>query len=493
MSKIDERALQAAVQVLLANAQQGIGLKDVPSSTPTIYWAHGNGGLFSAPGLGQQLFNAMGLPITGLQSKLPVSPNNDTHPLYGIITGVTATSGSEPTGVCDDPPVAGLLKLCTHTAPFGRQSRMTRVLDITRAGQRTNRGEFTDFLVVGGPETGNPNMPTLPVGADLQAATRNEVMRPLFELGVAWSRDFARELYSGTPVNNTAGGGRKYFYGLDTLLNTGYRDAETGVACSAADSIVVSFGNNNISTGSNPATVVRLLANVMRRLNVISTMTGMNPVNWQIAMRPTLFYELTEIWVCAYHTYRCSGIFSTSQVQSINSADLLKLRDDMRGDMNARTGQYLLIDGQKIDVILDDAIAETGNLVNGQFRSDIYIVPMTAVGGTPVTYMEYYNYDVSGGAMDVAKQFAMQDQYFTSDGGRFIWHKKPANNFCVQMLAATEPRLVCRAPYLGARITNLQYTPLMHERDAFTDSAYFVDGGKYDRLGYGPSYYSPTS
>jgi len=42
-------------------------------------------------------------------------------------------------------------------------------------------------------------------------------------------------------------------------------------------------------------------------------------------------------------------------------------------------------------------------------------------------------------------------------------------------------------------LTNVNYTPLAHERDVFTSDTYFVNGGKTDRLGYGPSYYSPTS
>ena len=69
----------------------------------------------------------------GVLGRLPVSENRFGSPLYGIITGVTATtdtgSPAEATmGPCDDPPVAGLLKLCTQTVYFGRQSRQTRTL-----------------------------------------------------------------------------------------------------------------------------------------------------------------------------------------------------------------------------------------------------------------------------------------------------------------------------------------------------------------------------
>jgi hypothetical protein len=37
------------------------------------------------------------------------------------------------------------------------------------------------------------------------------------------------------------------------------------------------------------------------------------------------------------------------------------------------------------------------------------------------------------------------------------------------------------------------YTPLQHERDWATSGYYFANGGKTDRLGYGPSFFSETS
>src|SRR3972149_2850609 len=98
-------------------------------------------------GVSQQLFSAMVLPGLGVQSILPARPSRDANPLYGILTGVTATSGSEPTGVCDDPPTVGLSKLCTHSFVFGRQSRQSRVFELDRMGLLTNRGAFTAFIL----------------------------------------------------------------------------------------------------------------------------------------------------------------------------------------------------------------------------------------------------------------------------------------------------------------------------------------------------------
>jgi hypothetical protein len=489
---IDYEQLAAKMIKQFSGGQAGTRLKHTsPGSTPTVYYGHGDGGLFSYPGLSQNLFSAMILPKIGLQSRLPVSFNNETNPLFGIITGVTATTGSEPTGVCDDPPSAGLTKLCMHSFVYGRFSRQTRVFDIDRVGQVTNRGEFFDFNVFGDPFQGagnNPNLPLLPAGANLQSAARNEIGKSIFELGVSWSRDFAKVTYTGNPTNNTAGGGYKEFYGLDVLINTGYRDAETGVACPAADSIVRSFGG--LKAEDNMVALIRQITNIYRNLRHLAVRAGLAPAQIQLTMTYNLFYQITEGWPCSYLSYRCIPQSGTTQFVDSGAAE--RMRDDMRGDLENYTGQYLLIDGQRISVIVDDAIDETENQ-DGTFTSDIYFVPLTVMGGRPVTYWEHFNYESPNGPMEMARVFAPSDSYFTSDGGRFLWHKKPPTNLCVQLVSYMIPRLMLLTPYLAARLTDVKCEPLEHERSPFTDSAYFVDGGRTDRNGYGPSFYSPTA
>ena len=486
-------------QALLAQMAGGASVRSkAVSSTPTGTYGHGPGGLFSFPGLSRPVFSAMVLPRLGLQSRLPVRPSMDANPLYGIFTGVTATTGSEPTGVCDDPPTAGLSKLCTHSFVFGRQSRQTPVIQIDRAGLWTNRGEFGDLQFMGNPWAGNagdnPNVPTVPgLGQGTDGVLNNEAKKKLFELAVAWSRDFGRVLYTGNPTNNTSGGGYKEFYGLDILINTGYKDAENAQLCPAADSIVRSFGNLDIAT--NGAALVRNVTNMYRNLRYIASHAGLDPVKWTICMRWSMFYEITEVWPCAYLSYRCTNL-QTGSTNFIDSAEAIKLRDDMRGDVYSRSGQYLLIDGERVEVTIDDAIAETNNtnqagVPAGSFRSAMYFVPLTVLGGTPVAYLEYLNFDAPGAAIEVARQFAPGDSYFTSDNGRFLWHKKPPTNWCVQLMAQTQPRLLLLTPHLAARLTGIQYTPVQHEREPFTDAAYFVNGGRTDRIGYGPSYYAP--
>ncbi len=490
---IDPNVFAQALAAALTQAGNGqIATKAVPSTTPTTTYAHGNGGLLSAPGLSREIFNAMLLPRMGLQSRLPSYASNEQNPLYAILTGVTATTGSEPTGVCDDPPVAGLAKLCVQSYVFGRQSRMTRVFELDRLGLTTNRGEYYDFQLVGNPFTGaggDTAAPTVPGGTGLNQIN-NEVGKQMFELAVAWARDFGPELYTGNPTNNSAGGGRKYYRGLDALINTGYRDAETGVACAAADSIVMNYASRNVTTSNTD--IVAQMTSIYRRLKLNARNMGLNPVKWVIVMRESLFYELSNIWPCSYSTFRCTSIFSTSQTQVTDTRDLLQMRDDMRGDLEGRTGQYLLFDGERVEVVFDDYVTETA-LANGAFNSSIYFVPLTVVGGRRATYMEYVDYDREGGFMAGARAFAPDGAYFTTDGGRFAWHKKPPTNFCVQALVKSEPRLVLRTPQIAARINNVAYTPLVHERDWNTSGYYFVNGGRTDRLGYGPSFFSETA
>lgn len=490
MAGIDYSALAKS---LLANMGVGMREKDVPSSTPTTIWGHGAGGLFSHPAMERPVFSAMQLPRMGLQTILPAFPSNITDPLYGIFTGVTATTGSEPTGVCDDPPVAGLSKLCKHTFVFGRQSRMTRVFDIDRAGLRESRGEHMDFQFMGDPfQTGTSPQGVPGAGQTVDGILNNEARKAVWELAVAWARDFATDVYVGNPANNTAGGGRKYFHGLDRLINTGYRDAESGVACPAADSIVQSFANVEVLT--NGQLVVQTITDIWRRIRFISNGAGLDPATWAISMTWGMFYALSDIWPCAYMTYRCAnaGTFTAAINQQTDSALLIKMRDEMRGDVYKRTGQYLLIDGEKVPVIIDDAVTETV-LEGASFSSTIYFVPLTVLGGQRVTYFEYVNYDMAGGAMDFARALAPDGSFYTSDSGRFLWHRKPPNNFCVQMLAKTEPRLLLLTPHIAARLTNVKYTPLNQVRSPFTDNSYFVDGGGTSRIGYGPSYYTPTA
>jgi hypothetical protein len=326
----------------------------------------------------------------------------------------------------------------------------------------------------------SPSAPTVP-GAGNPLA--NDIAKGLFEFAVSWARLFATQIYAGNPVNGSANGGYKEFAGLDLLINTGYVDAITNVACPASDSYVKSFGNLNVS--SQCQAMIRDITWIMRELTNRADRTGLQPVEWVIAMRPMLFYLITECWPCEYLSYRCASTDTADidPVGSYDTAEAVKMRDAMRA------GSYLWVDGKQIAVVQDDAIAET-NIGAGVYSSQIYFVPLTVLGGTQTTYFEYFDYSAPNGFMQAAQTFAPAGFYDISDNGRFAWHKKPPTNWCVQMIVKTEPRLIMLTPFLAARLTNIRYTPVIHERDWDTSGTYFVNGGS--STGQPPPSYWPS-
>jgi hypothetical protein len=469
----------------------GLSLKAV-SSTPGGNYGHGPGGLFSNPALERPLYSAViSAPFSGLQYVLPVRGTEVTDPLDGIITGVTATTGDEANGVCDDPPTTGLVKLCMHSYALGLFARQTPVYNIREGTRLTSRGEHRDFQVFGDPfnsPSRGPFAPSVP-GVTAGDMANTNTGKVIWAWMVAWARDFSRQLYTGNPANNSAGGGYKEFYGLNELINTGYRDAVTGVACAAADSTVVSFAQQNIRNSSSAFVSVMLETYFV--LMDLAARVNLAPVRWVIVMSQSAFYEATRIWPCSYLTDGC-GFGSDSARVVVDAGDQIRMRDEMRGDLQNRTGQHLKMFGMDVPVIIDDAITEDG-VGGGVMQSSIYFVPLTVLGGQPVTFLEYIDYNAIGVPQDAAK-FAPDGTFQTTDNGRFLLVKKPPTNLCVQLAAYTEPRLKLLTPYLAARIDNVRYNRLPNLRSGFPDqSDYFANGGSTSGAGNAPSYYSPTA
>ena len=247
------------------------------------------------------------------------------------------------------------------------------------------------------------------------------------------------------------------------------------------------FGSLDVKT--NSLAIVLQIRNIYRNLRFLAQRAGLDPVQWVITMPFGLFYELTEVWPIAYST-TAATVVPTGATLFVGGDSQMAMRDGMRGDLMNYVGQYLLIDGQQVPVVIDDAIPETQ--AGPSWVSDIYFVPLTVMGGIPVTYWEAFNYDGPGSAIELARQFTPGDSYYTTDGGRFMWHKKPPTNFCVQVVAKTEPRLLLLTPYLAARLQNVKYTPIEHERSWDPASGYFVNGGSTGQDTTVPSYYAPN-
>jgi hypothetical protein len=262
------------------------------------------------------------------------------------------------------------------------------------------------------------------------------------------------------------------FNGLDVLVNTGYADAFTHVACPAADPIVLNAGGAIIQN-TGVATVRRYVENY-RAVKYLAEQLQVNDVQWSFLMRYQKFLALTEIWPCAYNTYRCYVTPPTagSVVVDISASEQNAMRQAMRD------GHYLLIDGEKVPVIIDTTMLEQ-NVGAGNFQSDTYLLPIkSATLGGQLLYLDYFNYRGQFGMQDIISQLGPQDEYRVSPDGRFAIFFMGGTAFCKQVMIRTRKRLVLRAPFLSVKIEDEQYNVYVHEREWDPAGSFYQDGGQ---------------
>lgn len=453
-------------------------------TTPNVYPAHGPGGIFSQPGQRAQVVNAMVMP-RGLRDRLPAKRSVYANEVYPILTGQTAGTGSNPETACADCRQPGNLKVCNQTWPFSLLCLDSKVIDVTSLGLLVNRSEFVDQVLVGDPfgSLGATAPASLPFNP--REALRNEKSAQLTNLFIEWKRSWGAMTYTGNPANNS-GTGYAEHYGLDVIINTGYRDAYTGVACAAADSKVLSFGNLEIT--ANAAAAVTAIVEMYAALKYLAKQVGLDPVKYALVGRYGMLRKLSEIWPCTYYTLNCS--VPTGGALGLNSVDISKMRDEMR------QGEYLWIDGEKVDFIIDDSITETLP-IGGTAQSDLYFIPLSSPAfshnpGGAITYFEFF--DMSN-AVEIAQSGVgayPANTFQVLGGGRYLLYPKAPSNTCIQYGMKSKDRLIVEAPFLAARITGMRYTFQHHER-AWNPATpyYFLNGGSY--LGQTQYFYPPTS
>lgn len=457
--------------------QYGISLKHDVTGVPAVnQYSHGPGGLLTFPGVDPVVFSTV-MGAESIIGLIPTMPSLYMNPTYFTLTGVRADTGSEKDGVCDDAPVAGLMKGCLTTSVFGRYERATSMLEINRLGQRVDRADPLDLRLANTPlAMGGPFMSAADATAPGDVFT-NEVSRKFWERNVSIHRILAHQLWVGNPINNSAGGGYREMTGLQLLVNTGYVDAETGTACPSMDPDIKNFNYARIDL--SPSAAVSTITALYHHLQERARRSGVAPVRWVIAMRAQLFYELAAVWPCSYLAMRCTT-GNADVTGQIDMQDAVRFRDEMRA------GRYLLIDGERVEVVTDDGIPESNNgnnanVVPGCFSSDIYFLPMSIIGGQSVLYMEYFQYQ------NPSIQDALGNMILGRIEGPWItWPRQ--TNLCVQWQSKIEPRLVLRTPWLAGRLLNVSYCPMQHDPDPFPEDPYFKNGGRSYREG--PSYYN---
>jgi len=448
----------------------GLPQQKAISGTPDAQLVFGAGGLFSNFGLDDTVISAHIAP-KGIDSMLPVFGTNEMNPVYAYLTGFEGDGAAEPEGPCDDAP-GGVWEVCHQVAQFGRVARSTKEMEVNLLNQILNRRQSTDIRLMGSVLGAGHQL--MPQNMTDEQWIQSVVKSQLVTVGIEFQRWISQKLWTGNPANNTSGGYSE-FPGLDMLIATGKVDAFTNVACPALDPDVKDFNYSPVDgTARN---LITYMSYMLAYLTHIATRVGLDPVEWVIAMRPELFFEVTAMWPCMYLTDRCGTSSTDGSIAVINDATNVSMRDEMRN------GMYLYINGIRVPVVMDDGINEqtptdTANLQPGQYASDIYFLPLRAKG-MPTLYWEHLDY--TGAMADVGNinGYNPGNQFWPTDGGRFLWTSQ-AVNYCFKIQGKMEPRIILRTPHLCGRIQNIRYEPLQHLRSPFPDSPYFDKGGLED-------------
>ena len=443
----------------LSEGQKAVG------TTHSGVTLHGPGGIFSTFGLEREIITAHVGP-QGLASMLELMPSIDTDPRFGSITGVTDSTGAQPDNTCDDAPYA-YLKGCNLTARFGRIRYDTNTIEFDAVLTRYNRGDFMDLQLLGG----LMGIDDFRKGISPADLTEDDILNvvtlaEMLVVGVQAQREIIRQTWQGNVLLANE------FAGLDYQIATGQMDADiSGKLCTALDSDVKNFGYSDVCGTTRD--IVEYLSSMMWYLEFNAQRMQLTPVEWVIVMTPTLWFELSACWPCRYLTNRCATAAGT-EVSVINDEYNVTMRDRMRNEMT------IPVNGKDYQVVVDDGIyehnaANNANLIAGEFASTIYAVPLTILGGFPVTYRQYLNYRTPVAAQNVAP-FQQYRRDFWTDNGIFSWAYDGVL-WCYKLGMKTEQRVILRTPQLAGRIDYVKYTPTQHLRSPYPDSDYFANGG----------------
>lgn len=475
----------AANPAVLRQLMAGAITEKASATTPGVIAPHGPNALFNVPGISPSIVSTIVQP-RGLEEYLEqrghVQRSMDLSPLFGILTGQTASSGSEPTNPCDENvPIAGDLKLCMQTWVFGEMTMKSKVIRVDNAGELINRSEPLDLRLINNPFADAEQV--IPTSAtDL---FRNKLAKATVELTNDFKRRYARLIWTASPVNTASStGGYLEFNGLERVVNTGYKDAITNLTCSAADSYVINRAGAIVQNTS--AQTVTTYREAYRARKQLAEDVGLSGVEWAWVMRRQKFLAMVDIWPCAYETYRCSTAApaGTTATVFVGSERATEMREQMLN------GNYLLIDGEQVPVIIDNTMEEL-NVGGGNFQSDTYLLPMRGPGfeNNQITYLDYFNYRGPNGMQDIISKLGPQDEYRVSPDGRFAIHFLSGVSFCKQLEIRTRKRIIVRAPFLAARIEDERYSVYVHDREWQPGTSFFENGGATSF--FGETYQSP--
>lgn len=481
--KLVVKAIREAELEAYKDNPASVSLTNTPALQGPLQGNPSLGGLFSAPGVRPDRYSAFPR-VRSFAKLLTPQPSDIYNEIISIVTGASDGTGNNASDFCGTAPTPGYLKQCEQQYQYGKWFSKTNVNSVNDIGYLRNRADIPGQILNAGPAA-NPLIPDIMYKL---VDTRSQLQYELFLQGAMMERSLERALILGNPTNSNSGtpgaagqnqrGFIKEFKGLDLQIKTGYTDT-SGVACPAADSIVVNFSSANIGAtvpGGDGRTITSVISDVWYALKDRQTQVGMDGVEYAIVMRKEEFRALTDIYANTYATTRFQSNTYSAGLPLIQDATRT---NDLRVEM--LNNQYLIIEGEVVPVVFSDGIPldPTGGANN--YKADMYFVPLSWAG-RPLIRLEYFN--LGNQYINEWNGFINPDRRRIINNGFYAMGLNHVS-FCDEYLFASVMRLILETPFLAARIDDVEFSYLAATRDPYPGTSMYVDGGT--------SYYNPRA
>jgi hypothetical protein len=438
----------------------GQGRKHDPVGSPSqLYYT--NGGALTYPFSRPDVFSALMQPASFISS-LPLLQSRAQNEVATIMTGQTASTGSNPDDVCGEPPQPGNLKFCRVNNVFGKFFVGSKVVD-------TDEFDLID------------NVNVQPIQIQNFAGSDNALVPdPLRMPNVNFASEDALKLYevatmlqrimavveidgdSSLAPNASADGWITEYDGLSRKITDGIIDIG-GQPCPAADSLVESW-NAAVDATVNGLTLPQLLHDIYFSRQQLARKVGMQGVVWDWVMDERLFRQVAFIFACTYAYARCGSATTALPIQR----EMAILEQRFNEMIN---GQFLLIAGAPVPVQFTSG-AEVDDSVTPITGGRIFLKPRVW-NGRPLTYLQFSPKTQAGTDWDARSNTTRR---FISNGGLYRFATR-SNGFCDQLLAKGHMRLMVDARFLGARVDGITFNSYVGYRSYNPDSSSFYDGG----------------
>lgn len=446
--------MQALVSGLVDKALSNRGLvKDDTVDTSMgggVQLMHGTGGLFTDACRERQVINAVLAP-TGID--FPTFGTTNESPIFSTLTGYSEATGTEPTEPCEAGPIPGTMTVCDISFPLGRKAYSSDTIDVDEVIMNACRGDTRDMMLLGG-------LDQMPMALDPRGITDQDksailnftVKQQMYGVGRAYQRFVGQQKWTGDPSSSPTAGYHE-FRGLDLMIATGYQDVNTTTACPELDSDVKDFEGECL-TSSTTHNIHTYMSALEATLYFRAMRAGLLPVQWAWVMTPQVWHELTIVWPLMRQVeVAIRASVPTGAQLNVDASSTQDMTNAMRNGMS------IVVNGRQYPVFVDDGIpvdTTTAPATAATPMSSIYFVPMTILGGTPVTYWEHKDYRAIG--QELTAPLTQMLRFWTDDG-RYLW-TVDQRLWCFRVHAKMEARLIMRTPQLAGRIDNVLICPL---------------------------------